>query len=101
MSQADSSNAGAADAPNAGSTAAPSPSATTSPGSPSDGPNVVYERPPPGLARGTWSAPAWVVVLLGVALVGAIVAFFVIRHRRDKAPDSTLGPPSVPPSSRR
>lgn len=62
---------------------------------------MVYERPPPGLARGKLAAPAWVVVLLGLALVAAIVAFFVMRHRRDKAPDSTLGPPSVPPSSRR
>lgn len=81
---------------------APTVSGTTSPSAaaPSDGPRVVYDRPPPGLARGTWSAPAWLVIGLGLVVVGAIIAFFVMRHRRDKAPDSTLGPQSVPPSSR-
>ena len=82
-------------------TAGPTASAGSSPSPSPGGPTVVYERPPPGLARGKLAAPAWVVVVLGLVLVAAIVAFFVMRHRRDKAPDSTLGPPSVPPSSRR
>ncbi|MFP6685481.1 MAG: hypothetical protein VB934_12240 [Polyangiaceae bacterium] len=38
-------------------------------------------RPPEGLARGRWPAPAWVVVALALLLVTSVVTFFVLRHR--------------------
>ncbi|MEJ7728817.1 MAG: hypothetical protein WKG00_06345 [Polyangiaceae bacterium] len=49
------------------------------------------ERPPEGLARGRWEAPAWAIVGLGLALLGAAVAFWVMRARRVRprtGPDS-------------
>jgi hypothetical protein len=49
------------------------------------------ERPPEGLARGRWEAPAWAIVALGVVLVAGAVAFWVVRARRARArtgPDS-------------
>jgi len=52
------------------------------------------ERPPEGLARGRWEAPAWAIVLLGVAVLAAAVAFWVMRVRRARpqpGPDSRAG----------
>ncbi len=43
---------------------------------------VAYVRPPPGLARGEHDAPGWVVGSAALGLMGFVVGFFVIRHRR-------------------
>ena len=85
-------------------TSSPSAATTTPSSGPAPtgrGPVVVYERPPPGMAQGLWSVPAWAVIAAGAVVIIGIVAFFVSRHRRDKAPDSSIAPSSIPPSSRR
>lgn len=76
------------------SAAAPAPTAT--------GPSYVVERPPPGLARGRYPVPAWLVATLAAVMVAAIVAFFVIRRRRARRGRryESVAPTSVPPSSR-
>ncbi len=43
-----------------------------------------YDRPPPGLAQGKFAAPAWLIASIGLAIVLGVVAFFVMRNRRDK-----------------
>ena len=43
-----------------------------------------YDRPPPGLAQGRLAAPAWLIASIGLAIVLGVVAFFVMRSRRDK-----------------
>jgi hypothetical protein len=43
---------------------------------------VAYVRPPPGLARGKYEVDGWLVAITAVALIGIVVAFFVIRQRR-------------------
>jgi hypothetical protein len=47
---------------------------------------VVVERPPPGLARGKYAAPAWAIAVLGGTLVVLGVAYLIwrflgLRHR--------------------
>ncbi|MFO7178939.1 MAG: hypothetical protein DIU78_009595 [Pseudomonadota bacterium] len=42
-------------------------------------PTVIVERPPPGLARGKYPGPAWLVVLLAVLAVSIAGAFYVRR----------------------
>jgi hypothetical protein len=42
---------------------------------------TVIERPPPGLARGRYPAPAWVVLGLGAALVFGALVYFGWRVR--------------------
>ena len=44
---------------------------------------TVIERPPPGLARGRYPAPAWAVLTLGAAvLLGALLYLAWRLHRR-------------------
>jgi hypothetical protein len=43
---------------------------------------TVIERPPAGLARGRYPAPAWVVSTLGAAIVVAALYYLVWRLRR-------------------
>jgi hypothetical protein len=49
-------------------------------------PAVVVERPPPGLARGQYAAPPWVIGVVGgtVAMVG--LAWTLWRWRRARRP---------------
>jgi hypothetical protein len=76
--------------------AQPATSATAAPAPSTSAP--VYERPPPGLARGRYPAPAWLVAALGGALFVAVVAFLVLRGRRARRKRSES---LAPPSSRR
>ncbi len=46
--------------------------------------HVLVERPPPGLARGKYSAPAWVVASLGAALLLGALAYVIRRFVRIK-----------------
>ena len=47
--------------------------------------HVVVERPPPGLARGTYPLPAWAIGLVGAAVVLAGLVYVVMRfYRRHK-----------------
>jgi len=39
----------------------------------------VVERPPEGLARGHFAAPAWVVVTLGAVVVASSIAYWLWR----------------------
>lgn len=41
-----------------------------------------WDRPPEGLARGRFAAPAWLVALLGVAVFVGAIAWLVVRARR-------------------
>jgi hypothetical protein len=43
---------------------------------------IIVERPPPGLARGKYAAPAWAIALLGGALVLFGAAYVLWRLRR-------------------
>jgi hypothetical protein len=43
---------------------------------------VVVERPPPGLARGKYASPAWMIGVLGGVVVLAGLAYFLWRLRR-------------------
>jgi len=43
---------------------------------------TVIERPPPGLARGRYPAPAWAVLALGAALFLAVLLYLGWRLRR-------------------
>jgi hypothetical protein len=45
------------------------------------GPQVIVERPPPGLARGEVAWPAWAVATLGIAAVMLGIAYLVWRLR--------------------
>lgn len=54
-------------------------------GDPRDGDEAgrtVIERPPPGLARGRYPAPAWVVLACGAALLAGTFLYLVWRLRR-------------------
>ncbi len=42
---------------------------------------TVIERPPPGLSRGRYPAPAWAVLALGAALVLGALVYFGWRAR--------------------
>jgi hypothetical protein len=53
--------------------------ATFAPGIDPVGPTTVIERPPPGLARGHYSVPAWAVATLGVAVLLTGIAYFAWR----------------------
>jgi len=44
--------------------------------------HTVVERPPAGLARGRYPAPAWVVASLGAAIFLAALVYLVFRARR-------------------
>ena len=46
------------------------------------GPQIVVERPPPGLARGKYGWPAWGIGALGTLVVLLGVAFLIWRARR-------------------
>ena len=45
------------------------------------GPRTVIERPPPGLARGRYPVPAWVVSTLGAAVVLSGLLYLARRFR--------------------
>jgi len=45
----------------------------------------VVERPPPGLARGKYPAPAWAIAVLGAALVLCTVVYFALRFRKTRS----------------
>jgi hypothetical protein len=45
------------------------------------GPRTVIERPPPGLARGRYPVPAWVVSALGAVVVLAGIVYLARRWR--------------------
>jgi hypothetical protein len=47
---------------------------------------TVVERPPPGLARGKYSVPAWAVVGLGAAILAAGIAYLGWRLVRRAKP---------------
>jgi len=53
--------------------------ATFAPGSDPVGPTTVIERPPPGLARGHYPVPAWVVTTLGAAVLLTGIVYFAWR----------------------
>ena len=40
---------------------------------------VIYERPPEGMARGRFPVPWWVVVALAAAIVLSCVTFLIVR----------------------
>lgn len=40
---------------------------------------VVYERPPEGMARGRFPAPWWVILALALAIVVAAAVFLIVR----------------------
>jgi uncharacterized membrane protein len=44
--------------------------------------HTVIERPPPGLARGRYPVPAWMVLTLGAVLVLGALVYFAWRVRR-------------------
>jgi len=46
---------------------------------------VVVERPPPGPARGKYSASPWTVALLGAGLVLATLLYFLIRSKEPRS----------------
>ena len=58
---------------------------------------VIYERPPEGMARGRWPVPWWAIVAIAAVLVVAAVAFLVVRAvvawRRSKGPEKPLTGP--------
>lgn len=65
---------------------------------PPPGPTEAVTRPPPGLARGHWEAPAWAFwVALAVVLAGvaAYVAWRagLLRVKKTTPPGSTTTPP--------
>lgn len=64
---------------------------------------VAYVEPPPGMARGQYQTPAWIVGLAAVALVMLVVMFFLFRHRRAQRRRvyESVAPSSGPMSSRR
>ena len=64
---------------------------------------VAYVPPPPGMARGKYDVSGWLVAVAAIALVGFVVAFFVVRHRRAQKKRSydSVAPQSGPMSSRR
>ncbi|WP_437630941.1 hypothetical protein [Sorangium sp. So ce854] len=43
---------------------------------------IEVERPPPGLQRGKYPAPPWVILAVGAAVVLGAVAFLIWRARR-------------------
>jgi hypothetical protein len=47
---------------------------------------VTYERPPEGLARGRYPAPAWVILVLAAVVLLAGIVFLVVRARQPKSP---------------
>ena len=53
-------------------------------------------RPPEGLARGRYAAPAWFVAAAAGALLAAVLAFFLIKRRRARAQRApvSISPPS-------
>src|SRR5262249_25457714 len=80
-------------------------------GAPSPTASEIVTRPEPGLARGRWEAPAWVLWAI-VALVLVATALYALRRlglfklRSDQsadgaglAPASRRRPHSVPPST--
>lgn len=84
---------------------APEPSASISAPTPRAKPtaSVVSMPPPPGLARGDHEVSGWLVGAAALVLVGFVVAFFVIRHRRamKRRVYESVAPQSGPMSSRR
>jgi len=47
---------------------------------------VTYDRPPEGLARGRYPAPAWVILALAATVVIAGIVFLIVRARQPKTP---------------
>jgi hypothetical protein len=45
----------------------------------------VMERPPPGLARGSYPASQWSIALLGAALVLSTLLYFFVRLRKRRS----------------
>ena len=66
-------------------------------------PSAQVERPPAGLAQGRFAAPPWLIGTVAVALFLAVIAYFVVRHRRAKRVRAyeSVAPQSTPQSSRR
>lgn len=46
---------------------------------------IVVERPPPGLARGKYSWPAWGIGVLGSGIVIVALVYFIWLARRRRA----------------
>ena len=40
---------------------------------------VIYERPPEGMARGRLPVPWWVVIVLTAVIVGSAIIFLILR----------------------
>jgi hypothetical protein len=53
-------------------------------GTPPSGPQIVVERPPPGLARGKFGFPEWGIALIGACVLAAMIAWLVWRVRRSR-----------------
>ncbi|MFO0592252.1 MAG: hypothetical protein U0441_32205 [Polyangiaceae bacterium] len=47
---------------------------------------VTYERPPEGMSRGRFPAPAWAIIVLATVVVIASVVFLILRARAPKPP---------------
>lgn len=64
----------------------PATSAAPAQAAASAAPTLVVERPPPGLGRGGYAGPFWLLSLLAL-IAGALTLGFYVRHfRRRKAP---------------
>ncbi len=91
--------------PPATSSSEPDAEPSLAPTSPPARPTASVELvpPPPGLARGRYDVPGWVVGVVAGGLLVVVVAFFVFRHRRAKKRSGyeSVAPPSGPMSSRR
>ncbi len=57
---------------------------------------VTYERPPEGLSRGRYPAPAWVILVLAAVVVVASVAFLIARARAPKPAVEVFKPGDAP-----
>ena len=70
---------------------------------PASAPSAQIDRPPPGLAQGRFAAPPWLVAGVALAILLAVVAYFVARHRRARRARAyeSVAPQSTPHSSRR
>jgi hypothetical protein len=56
---------------------------------------VIYERPPDGMARGRFPVPWWVIVALAAAIVVAAAVFLIVRLVVGaRVAKDRVGPPS-------
>ncbi len=58
---------------------------------------VTYDRPPEGLSRGRYPAPAWVIIVLAAVVVIASAAFLIARARAPRPPVDVFKLPGEAP----